>query len=59
MSLVPDLNSFRLRSLPVPPVAIPERLSSSLLPPSFAPGRFAVFFLPAGADLVRAGFAGG
>jgi hypothetical protein len=37
-----------LRSLPVDLAAIPERFSSSSLPPSFAPGRRAAVFTPKG-----------
>jgi hypothetical protein len=37
-----------LRSLPVHLAAIPERFSSSSLPPSFAPGRRAAVFTPRG-----------
>jgi hypothetical protein len=35
---------FQLRSLPLRLAAISGRFSSSLLPPSFARGRFATFF---------------
>ncbi|WKB50938.1 hypothetical protein [Eleftheria terrae] len=38
---------FPLRSLPAWLDEIPERFSSSSLPPSFAPGRFAAFSSPA------------
>ena len=37
-----------LRSLPAGLAAIPERFSSSSLPPSFAPGRRAAIFSPRG-----------
>lgn len=37
---------FELHSLPASPAEIPERFSSSLLPPSFAAGRCAAIFLP-------------
>ncbi|MCW7536649.1 hypothetical protein OOT46_02100 [Aquabacterium sp. A7-Y] len=39
---------FLLRSLPARLVEILERFSSSSLPPSFAPGRFAAFFFVPG-----------
>lgn len=42
------VNPFQLRSLPARPDAIPERFSSSSLPPSFALGRFAAFFSSGG-----------
>jgi hypothetical protein len=42
------VNFSVLRSLPVPLAAIPERFSSSSLPPSFAQGRRAAFFTPQG-----------
>jgi hypothetical protein len=42
-------NSFQLRSLPAWLVEISGRFSSSLPPPSFARGRFATIFFPAGA----------
>ena len=42
-------NNFSLRSLPLRRAEIHERLSSSLLPPSFAGGRFATLLFPAGA----------
>jgi len=37
---------FVLHSLSASPTEIPERFSSSLLPPSFAAGRCAAIFLP-------------
>lgn len=40
---------FALHSLPASPAEIPERFSSSLLPPSFAAGRCAAIFLPGSA----------
>ena len=43
------LFSFSLRSLPLTLAAIPGRIFSSLLPPSFARGRSATYFFPAGA----------
>jgi hypothetical protein len=42
---------FALHSLPATPAEIPERFSSSLLPPSFAAGRCAAIFLPRTAAL--------
>lgn len=45
------VHPLQLRSLPVRPDAIPERISSSSLPPSFALGRFAAFFSPGGTAL--------
>ncbi len=41
----PVCNGFSLRSLPAWLDAIPKRFFSSSLPPSFALGRFAAFFL--------------
>ena len=48
--IVPPRIQFLLRSLPgaVSPAAIPGRLFSSSLPPSFVPGRFAAFLSSAG-----------
>jgi hypothetical protein len=44
--------TFALHSLPASPAEIPERFSSSLLPPSFAAGRCAasLFQRPAGSS---------
>gem|GEM_PF-5182554 len=40
------INFLALHSLSASPTEIPERFSSSLLPPSFAAGRCAAIFLP-------------
>ena len=45
---VRDPIDYSLRSLPGFLAAIPERFSSSSLPPSFAQGRCAVFFMTRG-----------
>src|SRR5689334_10081806 len=50
------LHSFQLHSLPASPAEIPERFSSSLLPPSFAAGRCAAIFLPPKTSHQRATF---
>lgn len=44
---------LELHSLPASPAEIPERFSSSLLPPSFAAGRCAAIFLPRVAAAAR------
>ena len=48
------ITPFLLRSLPVTLAEIPGRFSSSLLPPSFAPGRCAATFLSEAVSPVQA-----
>jgi hypothetical protein len=49
-----SLHPLSSRSLPLTLAAIPGRLFSSLLPPSFARGRFATFFFVADGAMVPA-----